>query len=486
MISIIKRYYSILPEHAKASIWFLFCTVLQKGITVITTPIFTRLLSTEEYGQLNVYNSWNSIITVIVTMCLFYGVLTQGIVRDENNKNQFVSSLLGLCSTMLLIWFLIYFLFLNFWNSILSLTSEQVICMFISIWSCSCFAFWSTDQRVDYKYKMMVLLTVVLSIVRPVMDYIIITNTQNRVMSKIIADTVLEFLLYSPLFLVLLKRGHVFFCWKNWKYAVLFNLPLVPHYLSQVLLSNCDRIMIDRMIGTDKAGIYGLAYSLSTLLLILNTSINSTMEPWLYRKIRDGKSKEISSVVYSLFIFVAILNLLLICFAPEAIAIFAPQEYYEAIYVIPPVAMSVYFQFTYVSFGVFEFYYKKTYFVTIATLSGAFVNIVLNYLFIRVFGYYAAGYTTLFCYMIFSILHYIFMKKIVKENLKNEDIYPLRSFLGITFFFLALGFLILCTYKFNYIRYCIIIIFLISLVIFRKKVMGIINSILRIRNKSVS
>ena len=35
----------------KASFWFLICAFFQRGISVITTPIFTRLLSTAEYGQ---------------------------------------------------------------------------------------------------------------------------------------------------------------------------------------------------------------------------------------------------------------------------------------------------------------------------------------------------------------------------------------------------------------------------------------------------
>ena len=38
----------------KASFWFLICAFFQRGISVITTPIFTRLLSTAEYGQYNV------------------------------------------------------------------------------------------------------------------------------------------------------------------------------------------------------------------------------------------------------------------------------------------------------------------------------------------------------------------------------------------------------------------------------------------------
>lgn len=54
---ILKKYNSI-PIAAKATIWFMICSVVQKCISLITTPVFTRLMTTEQYGQFSVYNSW--------------------------------------------------------------------------------------------------------------------------------------------------------------------------------------------------------------------------------------------------------------------------------------------------------------------------------------------------------------------------------------------------------------------------------------------
>ena len=362
MIKSLRSNYLKLPRQVKASIWFLICSVLERGITIITTPIFTRLLTTAEYGEFSVYNSWTSIISVIISMNLSYGVLTQGIVRNESKKNQFVSSLLGLSTALIFAWFLIYFFLRDFWNGIFSLPTPQMIAMFCSIWASVCFSFWATSERVEYRYRKMVTLTLSLSVIRPIIEFIIITHTQDRVTNRIIGNAIISVSVYMFLFFILLKRGKRLYSFEYWKYALLFNIPLIPHYLSQVVLHSSDRIMINNMVGSTEAGIYTLAYTLSTVLLIINRSINSTMEPWMYRKIRDGKAQDISKIVYPLFALVACLNLIVICFAPEIIAVFAPKVYYDAIWVIPPVAMSVFFQFTYVSFGVFEFYYKKTYF----------------------------------------------------------------------------------------------------------------------------
>ena len=78
--------YKNLPVQMKASLWFLMCAFLQKGVSFITTPIFTRLLTTSEYGQYSVFNSWYSIVTVFVSLNLYFGVYAQGLVKFENEK----------------------------------------------------------------------------------------------------------------------------------------------------------------------------------------------------------------------------------------------------------------------------------------------------------------------------------------------------------------------------------------------------------------
>ena len=71
--------YQNMNKAAKATIWFVICSFFQRGITVLTTPIFTRLLNTEEYGIYSVFSSWLEIFTVIVTMRISYGAYMRNI-----------------------------------------------------------------------------------------------------------------------------------------------------------------------------------------------------------------------------------------------------------------------------------------------------------------------------------------------------------------------------------------------------------------------
>ena len=88
--------YRKFPIQVKASFWFLICAFLQKGISVITTPIFTRLLSASEYGKYSVFNSWLGIVGIFVSLNLTGGVYQQGLVKFEAEEKLFSSSLQGL------------------------------------------------------------------------------------------------------------------------------------------------------------------------------------------------------------------------------------------------------------------------------------------------------------------------------------------------------------------------------------------------------
>lgn len=453
MIYRLKKKYNALSIPLKATIWFFVCSVLQRGISVITTPVFTRLLNPEEYGQFSVFNSWLSIISVIVTMQLTAGVYIMGIVKFRDEEAVFTSSLQGLTLTLCLVWTVIYLLFHEFWNNIFTLTTVQMLAMMLMIWSNTAFTFWMTTQRNAYRYQMLVVVTLAVSIAKPVVGIIFVLHAQDKVTARILGLMLVEVVSYSVFFFIQMKKGKTFFSAKYWKYVVLFNLPLIPHYLSSSILGGSDRIMIQRMIGAAEAGIYSLAYSISHIMTMVNDALNKTMSPWLYQRIHEKRYKEMSKMVYGSLLIIACVNLFLIAVAPEIVVIFAPEEYHEAAYIIPPVAMSVYVNYLYLCFAPIEFYFEKRIWTTIGTLTSATANIILNFIFIRIFGYFAAGYTTLICYAINSSMHYYFVRKICKKYLNNIIPYDPKILLLITGSFIAIGFMYILTYHSFLVRY---------------------------------
>lgn len=456
MIKKILDKYNSIPATVKASFWFLICGFIQRGISVITIPIFSRLLSTSEYGDFNVYQTWYNIVIIFASLNLASGVYMRGLVKYEDDKDRFTGSLQCLYMLTTAICFGIYLLFQSKWNAFFGLDSSFVYVMFVDILVATAYHFWSTQQRVDYKYRMLVVVTVLNAVLRPALGVLAIYlfpehRLEARVFSMVIADV----LTFGAFFFSVFRKGPRVFTTKYWKYALAFNLPLVPHYLSQIVLNQSDRVMIKSLQGSDAAGIYSLAYSVASLMTILNTSVINTLTPWMYKKMKVKEYKQIGRNSMPILILMAFANFVLVALAPEIVAIMAPKSYYDAIWVIPPVAASTYFIFMYSLFSRFEFYFERTKFMMIASVLGACANIVLNYIFIPKYGYYAAGYTTLFCYILYCVGHYLLMRRINKKLMDDVKVFDTRWILGITLTFILLCAITMVFYKHMLIRFAL-------------------------------
>ncbi|MTV91115.1 lipopolysaccharide biosynthesis protein, partial [Streptococcus pneumoniae] len=167
MKKILNKYYSI-STPVKASIWFTICNVLQKGISMITVPVFTRVLTTEQYGVYSVYQSWYSIIGVFATLNLYYGVFNNGMIKYEKDKNVFTSSMQGLTTTVTAIFLLIYLIGIDFWNSLLGLPTLLILVMFFDLFFTPAYSFWVARQRFEYKYRNLVFITFIIAIGSPI------------------------------------------------------------------------------------------------------------------------------------------------------------------------------------------------------------------------------------------------------------------------------------------------------------------------------
>ena len=460
--------YNDLPVQAKAGFWFLVCTIIQRSITIITTPIFTRMLTEAEYGEYGVFISWMGILSCFVTMYIFSGIYPQAIVKYDDKKDVYSSGMQGFTVTLVLFWCIVYYLGRGLWNGLLSMNTVEMFAMFAVMWGNAAFGFWSAEQRNEYKYKILLIVTLTEAILQPVLSIILLLRFENKVNGLVWGIAIANLLCYTPLFFAQMRKGKKFFEGRVWKYSVRLGIPLIPHYLSSVVLNSADRIMIKQLVGQGPAGIYNLAYTISICGTLINQALLQTIQPWVYQKIKDEKYEDIRKLAYPALIAIGCVNLMVILVAPELIRIFAPPSYYDAIWVMPPVSLSVYFMFMYNLFSYFEFYFEKPVYVSIATFIGAGLNIILNYIFIKQFGYVAAGYTTLVCYLTFCVTHYCFMRIICKKEINGVKVYDMRMIVGISLAVTAASFIIMMTYRNMYIRYGILLLVLVVCIIKRK------------------
>lgn len=471
----LKTKYFSLSVGVRAALWFTICNLLQKGIAMITMPIFTRILTTDQYGVFTVYQSWYNIVSIIVTLNLAGSVINNGMVKYENKRNEFISSMQSLSITVTVAFFIVYLCFMNFFNGLFNLSSIFILTMFVQLLFEPAYLMWAQRQRYEYKYRSLIVMTAIISITSPILGIIAVLSTDYKTEARVLSYALVQICIGLIFFIIQAVKGKTFFNKEYWKFALAFNLPLIPHYLSQIVLGQADRIMIERMIGASEAAMYGVAYNLATVITLFINAVNSSFIPAFYENLKAKKYDSIRKASTFLCLFMAVLICVFTLFGPELLAIFASKQYSEAKWIFPPVAASVFFTFIFTLFINAEFYFEKTKYVMVVSIIGAILNIVLNLIFIKRFGYVAAGYTTVVCYILFSFGHFCLYKMIVKKQGINENFFE-----GKKIFFISIAvelFMLLCIFLYNnnIIRYIAIAVILVLALINYKKLIQIVK-----------
>lgn len=403
-----------LDVKAKAALWFTVCSFLQKGISFVVVPIFTRIMSTEQYGVFSLYISWYQILNIITSLYLFNGVYDNALSKFDDDRDRATSSFLGLTITITLAEFGITLLFFKYVLQLIGLPKEFLLLMFADAFLTPALAYWTARQRFEYKYISLVLVTLIRSLVTPIIAIILVNRTGGMAIGRVVAIVAMDLLFCGILLCRQFYKGKTYYDKKYWGYAVRLGAPMLPHYLSGIILTQGDRIVIDYYLGKTHVALYGLASSIGMLAQIFVMAINSAITPWMYDRMKKNRPEDLKGTLSGLMILIALLIWGMMLLSPEITLIFGSSKYVEAIGAIPPIAASIFFIFLYSILSFPQFYFEKTVFLSAASIIAAVMNIVLNILLVPRFGYIAAAYTTLLCYVLYSLGHWIVSNRILR------------------------------------------------------------------------
>ena len=467
MVSNLINKYKNLPMGVKASLWFMICNILQKGISFITVPIFTRILSPSDYGIYSLFCSWESVIAIFVTLNLSYQVFNNGMIKFTDDKDGYTTSMVGLSFLLASFWAIIFILFDNILVNIIGLDKRYLIMMLLDIVFMAVSGLWTVRQRYDFQYKALSFVTIFSTIVNPFLGIFLVQSMDDKPLARCLSIVITNGIILLITYGWILKKSRKHFKIEYWKYALKLDIPLIPHYLSMVLLNNCDRIMIGTICGNMYAAFYSIAHNAAMIMNIIITSINSSFNPWLYHKLSEKEYGKIKEVSRYLLIVVAGVSIIPIIFAPEIIAILGSEEYSSAVSIMPIFSCCVFLIYIYTLFSNVEMFFEKPKYTMYGSISATIINIVLNAYFISKFGYKAAAYTTLVCYGLLSIFHYYIMRYICNKEKITQQIYDIKLIIILFISIIACAWIISILFN-NFLIRCLILV-VIALIAIKKR-----------------
>lgn len=402
----------------KAGLGYTIGNYLLKGLAFFSIPVFTRLMSTEDYGLFNTFAAYESISFVFIGLAL-HSCIKNAKYRFAEKFDDFLSTCMTLMMISFVFWMLMGRLFLNVIQEKLQLSRMETGLLLICSMGNALVTFYTTYAGMEYRYKsflaassMNAVLNIILSVV-----FMRTVFRDNPYLGRVFGTCIPLVMLSGFVILYFYRKSPPRLSKIYVKYALKISVPIIPHGISQVVLSQFDRIMIRTISGASQAGLYSFAYNIYMIIQVTASSLNNVWEPWFFEKMNYNDHTAIKkyATLYSACIMWMSSTVLMI--SPELIKLLAARAYWDSVYVVVPIVIAGYFSFLYTIPVVVEYYYEKTKYIALATGSAAMINVVLNAVFIPFYGYVAAAYTTLATYILYFISHYILSVRLYKRSI---------------------------------------------------------------------
>lgn len=460
--------YRMAPLPVKAVAWFTICQFLQKGISILTSPFVARLLSTVEYGRVSTFASWESLFMMLVTLSSFQSI--NYICAKHDKKEAALSSLMGYNIVISVFWGILLFLNVDIITGITGMSVTLILCIYIY---CTFFSFitcWRNVKHYSYSYRSTSAVSLICTFGTAFGGLISILLFSRTAEAKIIPQVIVTVIIGLVIVVTAFKEGKVFYDKEIWKFTFFFCVPLLPHYLSEIALLNSDKIMIDRMCGSSDVAIYSVAYTVGSLISMVTSAINSAFAPYQCQKIAGKEYKTLAKNTNYIIAFVAFCLCGVMLLGREIVLVFGGYKYIDSISLIIPISLGVFFNYVFQLFARVQEYFGQKHTIVIASISCAILNIALNYIFINLYGYRAAAYTTFVCYFSFCFLHYLFYRKACKKYV-GQEIYDIKGLAFISAVLIVISLVISAVSKLYILKYTILIFAIIIVVWQRKRIL---------------
>lgn len=405
----------------KATLYYLGASIFNKGVAFFTVPVFTRLLPIQDFGIVNTYTAWVWILSLFMSLALYMSVRS-AFVDYPNSVDQFSYVVIN----FMLIWGLllggvvsIFSLF--FCNKttfyLTALCSIQALCE-------SIFSTFSVLLMMKYKFRLRSLLLVVPQLFSVILSILIICLlSDQKYFGKIIGTVISSGILALFSIYYIYKNSIKCFSYEYLKYGLKISVPLVFHFLALTVLSQSDRVMISQIRNVSETAIYSLVYNFGMISIAVTTALEGVYVPVFTKKMKACEFYYINELSSLYVKVICVLMSLIILASPEAIRMLAPSEYYEGIKIVPHIVLSNYLIYIYTFYVNVEHYYKNTVRISINTIVAATLNLLLNFYFIKEFGYLGAAITSLIAYYILLLMHYHYSRKMNTQILKLKKFY---------------------------------------------------------------
>lgn len=400
--------------------------ILEKGISFALLPIFTFYFKPADYGVL-------VLLTTITTFTLPFitlgsnGAISANFFRsdDKNHSTYFTSAIIpSLISTILssvLFYLISDYIYETFNLPVLWFNLIPIFC-FISFFNTLLLLEYQLNNE-PYKYVSITISSVILNLLLTIFLVVLLKfDYIGRLISQYFV--LLFFFIISFNFLYFKRKRIVKKVNKEYiKDSLLFGLPLIPHSIGMIVINMSDKIFITKLLGNAELGIYNTGFIIGSSISILSSSFAKAIVPFSYQQFSLNTDSSKMKVVRIYLIFILVLTFIIILLwilSPFIFKVFIGDNFQKGIKYVFWVSIGFYFQGLYLLFANVIFFLKKTKIFLYWSFFNIIINLILNYIFVNIYGAKGAAITISISFFLFFIVISIYANKLYPLPWRNS------------------------------------------------------------------
>lgn len=391
-------------------------------INILLIPLYTNKLLTNDYGIVDLLQTYISLFVPILTLKLD-GAMFRFLIDNRNNKdekNKIITNILILVTFNIFITILLAFLISKFitikyfsyvlLNLVLMMISDILLQLLRGL-----------GKNKEYS-----ICSIITALVTLIFNLILILIFKFGANSILISSSISSFICILFIIFKIKLYNYIkvkYLDLRFMKNMIKYSWPLIPNSLSWWIVNVSDRTIISFFLGTAFNGIYTVSCKFSNILNSIYTIFGMSWHETASLHIND-KDKDIffSDIINRIYLLFSSVSILIIAVLPFLYNIFIGQDYLSSYNYIPILLYSNTLNVIINLIGGIYIAKKRTKEVASTTIMSSILNILINIIMIKWLKLYAACISTLVSYVIMSIYRYIDCQKYVKIKLNIKQI----------------------------------------------------------------
>lgn len=401
-----------MKKQNRVAFFNILSTLLLKGISIFTAPLFSRLLGSSGYGVTSIYSIMTGAVAIAFPLQTQGTLVNARVEYDENVQSQYQSSVMGLSILSFAIFSGLLLLFRGPMGTILGMDNFLIWLMLLQAFGTFSVSFLNTKYVYELKAGRNMLISLGVTLTTLILSVVLILQLPQAVnyYGRILAISLTYGVIGIPACIYILAKGKTLFHREYWKFCLALAIPTVCYNLSDLILGQSDRLMLQGMLTTSAVGQYSLALNFAGIMFTIFGALNKSWMPFFFDDLKKGDRQRVCGAAGNFLELYTVLSVGFLLLTREVYHVFAAREFWVGTDLVSIFVASYFLNFL-CTFPVnYEYYHKKTKVVAVITISSSILNIGLNYVLIRKLGMSGAAIATMTSHCAQLLMHYVYVR----------------------------------------------------------------------------